>query len=62
MTNKQLANQIRKTKGKIFAWVNSANDGYHVAIDKADFIEHCLMVCPDSEATLEVKDNFLNSL
>jgi hypothetical protein len=59
MTNKQLANQIRRTRGKIFVWVNTKEDGVFVAIEKSDFITHYLMKRPDDEAALRLISEFL---
>jgi hypothetical protein len=62
MTNKQLANKIRRTRGKIFVWINTKDDGVYIAIEKRDFIEQYLMKSPDEEATLRLISEFLEPL
>jgi hypothetical protein len=59
MTNKQLANKIRRTRGKIFVWVHTKEDGVFIAIEKSDFITQYLMKSPDEEATLRLISEFL---
>ena len=62
MTNKQLANKIRRTRGKIFVWINTKDDGVYIAIEKRDFIEQFLMKSPDEEAVLKLTSEFLEPL
>jgi hypothetical protein len=62
MTNKQLANQIRRTKGKIFMWIHCKHDGLYVAIEKSDLIDNYFLLRPEDEAVFKLTNDFLEPL
>ena len=64
MTNQQLANQVKRLKGKLYASINSQHDCLIIAIEKQDFIK-VLLEYPEGEAGFEIlqtgKVNYLNN-
>jgi hypothetical protein len=53
MTGNELAKQIRKTRGKIYAWTSTLNDGLYVAVEKQSLIVWC-EGCGDSETGMQI--------
>jgi hypothetical protein len=49
MTNRQLANKVRRHRGKVEVPVLIPEDVHHLYVEKADLIEY-LMVFPDDQA------------
>jgi hypothetical protein len=50
----ELAKQIKATKGKIYAFVPTVNDGLYIAVEKTQLIEWC-NGCGDSETDMHLR-------
>lgn len=54
MTGKELAKQLRATKGKVCAFIPTRDDGFYAPVEKAALIEW-LEGCGDTETGMYLK-------
>jgi hypothetical protein len=56
MTGNQLAKQLKTVKGKVYAYVSTADDGMYIPVEKTS-LSDWLTGCADSETGMRISIN-----